>query len=43
MQAGDCDTAIVCGYGKVSEGEPARLTNLQFDPYYQAAIGLDGS
>jgi acetyl-CoA acetyltransferase len=42
MQAGDCDTAIVCGYGKVSEGEPARLTNLRFDPYYQAAIGLDG-
>lgn len=42
MQAGDCDTAIVCGYGKPSEGEPARLANLQLDPYYQAAIGLDG-
>lgn len=42
MQAGDCDTAIVCGYGKVSEGEPPRLQNLQLDPYYQAAIGLDG-
>jgi acetyl-CoA acetyltransferase len=42
MQAGDCETAIVCGYGKVSEGEPPRLMNLQLDPYYQAAIGLDG-
>jgi acetyl-CoA acetyltransferase len=42
MQAGDCDTAIVCGYGKVSEGDPARLLNLRLDPYYQAPIGLDG-
>ncbi len=42
MQTGDCDTAIVCGYGKSSEGEPRRLLNLQLDPYYQAAIGLDG-
>lgn len=42
MQAGDCDTAIVCGYGKVSEGDPARLLNLRLDPYYQAVIGLDG-
>jgi len=41
MQAGDCDTAIVCGYGKTSEGEPRRILNLQLDPYYQAAIGLD--
>lgn len=41
MQAGDCDTAIVCGYGKTSEGEPVRLANLQLDPYYQAPIGLD--
>ncbi len=41
MQADDCDTAIVCGYGKTSEGEPRRILNLQLDPYYQAAIGLD--
>jgi acetyl-CoA acetyltransferase len=41
MQAGDCDTAIVCGHGKNSEGDPARILNLQLDPYYQAAIGLD--
>jgi acetyl-CoA acetyltransferase len=41
MQAGDCDTAIVCGYGKTSEGEPVRILNLQLDPYYQGAIGLD--
>jgi acetyl-CoA acetyltransferase len=41
MQAGDCDTAIVCGHGKTSEGEPRRVLNLQLDPYYQAPIGLD--
>lgn len=41
MQTGDCDTAIVCGYGKTSEGEPQRICNLQLDPYYQAVIGLD--
>jgi acetyl-CoA acetyltransferase len=40
MQAGDCDTAIVCGWGKNSEGELERVLNLQLDPYYQAAIGL---
>lgn len=41
MQAGECTTAIVVGYGKTSEGEPARILNLQLDPYYQAPIGLD--
>src|SRR5215468_8852805 len=41
MQAGDCDTALVVGHGKTSEGEPNRVLNLQLDPYYQAAIGLD--
>ena len=41
MQAGDCDTAIVVGHGKTSEGEPDRVLNLQLDPYYQAPIGLD--
>jgi acetyl-CoA acetyltransferase len=41
MQAGDCDTALVVAHGKTSEGEPNRVLNLQLDPYYQAAIGLD--
>jgi acetyl-CoA acetyltransferase len=41
MQSGACDTAIVCGHGKTSEGEPRRVLNLQLDPYYQAQIGLD--
>ena len=41
IQTGDSDTALVCGYGKTSEGEPERVLNLQLDPYYQAAIGLD--
>src|SRR4029077_1957011 len=41
IQAGVSDTALVCGCGKTSEGEPERILNLQLDPYYQAAIGLD--
>ncbi len=41
MQAGDCDTAIVCGYGKSSEGELDKVLNLQLDPFYLAAMGLD--
>jgi acetyl-CoA acetyltransferase len=40
MQAGECDTALVVGYGKVSEGEPERILNLQLDPYYLAPMGL---
>ena len=43
MQAGDCDTAMVCAYGKPGEGETNRVLNLQLDPYYQAAIGLDAA
>jgi acetyl-CoA acetyltransferase len=41
MQTGEVDSAIVVGHGKTSEGEPQRVLNLQLDPYYQAAIGLD--
>jgi acetyl-CoA acetyltransferase len=41
MQAGDCDTALVVGHGKTSEGDPQRVLNLQLDPYYLAPIGLD--
>ena len=40
MQAGECDTALVVGYGKVSEGQPERILNLQLDPYYVAPLGL---
>jgi acetyl-CoA acetyltransferase len=40
MQAGECDTAMVVGYGKVSEGQPERILNLQLDPYYLAPLGL---
>jgi acetyl-CoA acetyltransferase len=40
MQAGDCDTAMVVGYGKISEGQPERVLNLTLDPYYQAPLGL---
>jgi acetyl-CoA acetyltransferase len=41
LQTGEIDTAFVVGHGKTSEGEPERILNLQLDPYYQAAIGLD--
>jgi acetyl-CoA acetyltransferase len=41
MQAGDCDTALVVGHGKTSEGDFRRVLNLQLDPYYQAPLGLD--
>jgi hypothetical protein len=39
LQTGEVDTAIVCGHGKTSEGEPDRVYNLQLEPYYHAAIG----
>jgi acetyl-CoA acetyltransferase len=41
MQAFECDTAIVCGFGKVSEGSPPHVLNLQLDPFYHASLGLD--
>jgi acetyl-CoA acetyltransferase len=40
IQTGEVDTAMVCGHGKTSEGEPERVLNLQLDPYYQAPLGL---
>ena len=40
MQTGEVDSAIVCGHGKTSEGEPERVLNLELDPYYQAPLGL---
>jgi acetyl-CoA acetyltransferase len=40
IQTGEVDSAIVCGHGKTSEGEPERILNLQLDPYYQAPLGL---
>jgi acetyl-CoA acetyltransferase len=40
IQTGEVDTAIVCGHGKTSEGEPERVFNLQLDPYYLAPLGL---
>lgn len=43
MQAGDCDTAMVVAYGKPGEGETNRILNLQLDPYYQGAMGLDAA
>lgn len=40
IQTGEVDTAIVCGHGKTSEGEPEHVLNLILDPYYQAPLGL---
>ncbi|MFM7142854.1 MAG: thiolase C-terminal domain-containing protein [Alphaproteobacteria bacterium] len=41
MQAGESEVAIVCGFGKTSEGSPPHVLNLQLEPFYAAAIGLD--
>ena len=41
LQTGEIDSALVVGHGKTSEGEPDRVLNLQLDPFYQGAIGLD--
>jgi acetyl-CoA acetyltransferase len=41
MQAEECDSAIVCGFGKCSEGSPAHVLNLQLDPFYHAPLGLE--
>lgn len=41
LQAGNGEAALVVGFGKASEGELPRTLNLQLDPFYQAAIGLD--
>jgi acetyl-CoA acetyltransferase len=43
VQAGECDTAMVVGYGKNSEGDLDRVSNIRFDPYFQGAIGLDST
>ncbi len=43
IQAGECDTAMVVGYGKNSEGEPDRVSNIQLDPYYHAVLGLEAT
>jgi acetyl-CoA acetyltransferase len=40
IQAGEADTAMIVGYGKVSEGQPERVLNLELDPYYLAPLGL---
>jgi acetyl-CoA acetyltransferase len=41
LQAEECDTVMVVGYGKNSEGDLDRVSNIRLDPYYQAAIGLE--
>jgi acetyl-CoA acetyltransferase len=41
MQAGESDTAMIVGYGKASEGDSDRISNIRLDPYYAAPMGLD--
>ena len=41
IQAEECDTVMVVGYGKNSEGDLDRVSNIRLDPYYQGAIGLE--
>lgn len=43
VQAEECDTVMVVGYGKNSEGDLDRVSNIRLDPYYQAAIGLEAT
>ena len=43
IQAEECDTVMVVGYGKNSEGDLDRVSNIRLDPYYQAAIGLEAT
>src|SRR2546429_8898594 len=43
MQAGDCDSALVCGYGKNSEADPGRVLNPELDPNTPARLGLGPS
>ena len=43
MQAAECDTAMVVAYGKASEGNLDRVSNIRLDPYYQAPIGLEST
>jgi acetyl-CoA acetyltransferase len=43
IQTGASDTALVVGFGKSSEGDLDRVLNLQLDPFYQGAIGLDAT
>ena len=41
IQAEECDTVMVVGYGKNSEGNLDRVSNIRLDPYYQATLGLE--
>jgi acetyl-CoA acetyltransferase len=41
IQAGECDSALIYGFGKASEGQLERVLNLQLDPFYQAPMGLE--
>ncbi len=41
IQADECDTVMVVGYGKNSEGNLDRVSNIRLDPYYQATLGLE--
>jgi acetyl-CoA acetyltransferase len=43
IQAEECETAMVVGYGKNSEGDLDRVSNIRFEPYYQAALGLEAT
>lgn len=43
IQADECDTVMIVGYGKNSEGNLDRVSNIRLDPYYHAPLGLDST
>jgi acetyl-CoA acetyltransferase len=41
IQCGECDSALVFGFGRASMGHLRETMNLQLDPYTLAPLGLD--
>jgi hypothetical protein len=41
LQLGDLDTALVYAFGQPSLGDLNRVASLQFDPHFEAPLGLD--
>lgn len=41
IQCGECDSALVFGFGRASMGHLPETMNLQLDPYTLAPLGLD--
>ncbi|MGE4427429.1 MAG: hypothetical protein AB7G37_13335 [Solirubrobacteraceae bacterium] len=40
IQAGEARTCLVAGWGRASEGQPERISNSLFDPFFSAPLGM---